>query len=410
MSAASSTESLSPVAEAERIDSLDVLRGFALLGILAMNIQSFSMPSAAYMNPAAYGDLSGANFWVWTFSHLFADQKFMTIFSALFGAGIVLMWQRADAAGRKSTGLHYRRTFWLMVFGLVHAYLLWAGDILFIYSLCSLWVFWFRRRSPRVLIIVGAMVLLVSPALYLASAASMPYWPPEALEQFESTWQPSEEKNAETVANYQGGFSDQMRSRVPEAIALHTGAFLFWAVWRVTGLMLIGMALFKLGFFSAGLSDGLYRKCVVAGAVAGLPLVAYGMYANFARDWVVSRMFVGSLYNYFGSLLVSVAYAAGVMLVCKHGVAPRATAALGNVGRMALTNYLLQTFIATTIFFGHGLGYFGQVSRVGQVFVVVAIWAVQVPFSAWWLARFRFGPFEWLWRTLSYLQVQPMAR
>ena len=98
------------------------------------------------------------------------------------------------------------------------------------------------------------------------------------------------------------------------------------------------------------------------------------------------------------------------MLVCKHNVLPRITVALANVGRMALTNYLLQTIIATSIFYGHGLGYFGQVSRVGQILIVLAIWALQIPLSSWWLKRFRFGPFEWLWRTLSYMKPQPMVR
>ena len=141
--------SLIPVDQTERINSLDVLRGFALLGILVMNIQAFSMVGAAYMNPTAYGDLTGANYWVWYVSHLLFDQKFMALFSALFGAGIVLMWRRAEAKSRRATGLHYRRTFWLMVFGFVHAYGVWAGDILFVYSLCGLWVFWLKRRSPR---------------------------------------------------------------------------------------------------------------------------------------------------------------------------------------------------------------------------------------------------------------------
>lgn len=400
---------LTPVAESERIDSLDVLRGFALLGILVMNIQSFSMPPMAYGNPTAYGDLTGANLWVWLLSHLFADQKFMTIFSALFGAGIVLMWERAEARGRKVTGLHYRRTFWLGVFGLAHAYLLWFGDVLFLYAVCSLWVFWLKRRSPRTLIVVGMLLLLVGPALALAAGLSMPHWPPEQVDEIRTFWQPSDEHIEQIVADYQGGFGEQMNSRVVDAGMMQRSlVFLFF--WRASGLMLLGMALFKLGFLSATLSDTVYRRCLIAGALVGLPLVAFGVYGNFAAQWDVSRMFLGGLYNYFGSLPVSLAYAAGVMLVCKHGLLKRVTAALANVGRMALTNYLGQTIIATAIFYGHGLGYFGEVSRVGQILIVFAIWAVQIPFSAWWLQRFRFGPFEWLWRSLSYLRMQPISR
>lgn len=407
---APASDMLAPVTGAERIDSLDVLRGFALLGILVMNIQSFSMPAAAYMNPTAYGDLAGANLWVWILSHLFADQKFMTIFSALFGAGIVLMSRRAEARGGKAAGLHYRRTFWLMVLGLAHAYLLWAGDILFLYSVCALWVFWLRRRSPTTLFVVGAIVLLVSPALYLLAGYSVPYWSPEAIEQFAIGWRPSPEHIVMTLANYRGGFAEQMGSRVPDAIAMHTGALVFWGFWRASGLMLLGMGLFKLGFFSAELSRRVYRRCAVLGMIIGLPIVAFGAYRNFAEQWELSRFFLGALYNYFGSLLVSLAYAAGVMLVCQRAIRDRVTGALAAVGRMALTNYLLQTILATLVFYGHGLGYFGSVERVGQVAVVVLIWALQVPFSVWWLRRFRFGPFEWLWRTLAYMRVQPLRR
>ena len=179
-----------PVTDSGRIESIDVLRGFALLGILVMNIQGFSMIGAAYLNPAAYGDLSGANWWVWVLSHLFADQKFMTLFSVLFGAGIVMMWERAEATGRKSTGLHYRRTLWLLVFGLIHAYLLWSGDILFLYAICASWVYWLRRASPKVLTIVGSLVLMVSPVLYLAAGSTMPSWPTQDLIALTQSWAP----------------------------------------------------------------------------------------------------------------------------------------------------------------------------------------------------------------------------
>ncbi len=406
---ADSPPRLTPVAGSERINSLDVLRGFALLGILVMNIQMFAMVGAAYMNPTAYGDLTGANYWVWYLSHLFFDQKFMTLFSALFGAGIVLMWQRAEAAGRPATGLHYRRVFWLMVFGLIHAYGVWAGDILFIYGVCSLWVVWLKRRSPKTLIIIGTIVLLVAPTLLVLGGLSVPSWPEEVIDEMMVGWQPSPEQVAEEVANYQGGWSDQLRSRVPAALGFHTGAFIFWAFWRVSGLMIIGMALFKIGFFSAELSDRIYKRCVWI-SFLGLPILVYSVRESFAAGWGIERFFFGMGYNYFASLLVTLGYAAAIMLVCKHGLIPKVTSALANVGRMALTNYLLHTMIATTIFYGHGFGYFGQVSRVGQILVVCGVWAFQIPFSAWWLNRFRFGPFEWMWRTLAYMKLQPMTR
>ena len=158
-----SAESAGPITARERIASLDVLRGVALLGILPMNIQAFSMISAAYINPTVYGDFHGANYWVWFLCHLLADEKFMTIFSMLFGAGIFLMTSHIEAAGRKSAVLHYRRMGWLILFGLLHAYLLWYGDILVNYGLRGLLAYGYRKATPRKLIIYG-IVLLRWPA------------------------------------------------------------------------------------------------------------------------------------------------------------------------------------------------------------------------------------------------------
>ena len=397
-----------PVIGSERIESIDVLRGFALLGILVMNIQGFSMIGAAYLNPAAYGDLSAANWWVWALSHLFADQKFMTLFSVLFGAGIVMIWERAEAAGRMSVGLHYRRTLWLLVFGLAHAYLLWSGDILFLYAICALWIYWIRKASPKVLTVIGSIVLMVPPVLYLAGAFTMPSWPTEMLTELAESWAPGHEAITREVQNFQGSWAQQMESRVQLAVGLQLEALPFWGFWRASGLMLIGMALFKVGFLQAELTDGLYRRFFLGGLVFGLPIIAFGIQQNFVADWDVSRFFLGSLYNYFGSLPVSLAYVSAIMLMHRRRTLVFLQRSLAAVGRMALTNYLAQTIICTTIFYGHGLGYFGQVDRVGQIMIVFSVWVFQIPFSVWWLGRFRFGPFEWVWRSLSYLEVQPM--
>src|SRR5712692_4927581 len=155
------TPALDAIPEPERIASLDVLRGLAVLGILVMNIQSFAMIEAAYSNPTAFGDLKGANYLVWLLSHVLADQKFMTIFSMLFGAGIVLMTGRREQAGRRSAAVHYRRMGVLALFGLLHAYLLWYGDILFSYALCGMVAYLFRRLRPQFLLLWGFLGLLV---------------------------------------------------------------------------------------------------------------------------------------------------------------------------------------------------------------------------------------------------------
>ena len=140
------------IEQSDRWESLDLIRGCALLGILVMNIQSFGLPSAAYMNPTAFGDLTGWNLYAWIGSHVFFDSKFMAIFSMLFGAGIVLFTERAEQRGRSPLAMHVRRNLWLILFGLLHAHLLWFGDILFSYGICALLIYPFRRLTPRSLI------------------------------------------------------------------------------------------------------------------------------------------------------------------------------------------------------------------------------------------------------------------
>lgn len=400
-----------PVKPKERILALDMLRGVALLGILLMNIQSFAMPAAAYFNPTAYGDLTGANRAVWTFSHIFADQKFMTIFSILYGAGIILITRKLEDRGQKSAGLHYRRTFWLLVIGLAHAYLLWYGDILVTYALAALVVYFFRKLSPRWLIVWGVLTLAISTGLQLFTANSLAFFPPEQVTAFAESWQPDAETIAWETAVYQGSYLDTFDHRIPASIEMNTASFLFWGMWRAGGLMLIGMALFKLGVLTAQRSRRFYATMALVGFAAGLPLVLIGLSRNFAADWSLTyARFVGVQWNYWGSLGVSLGYIALVMLAAKSARLQAALRPFAAVGRTALSNYLFQTIVATTLFYGYGFGLFGQVSRVGQLLIVLAIWGTQLALSTLWLRRFRFGPAEWLWRSLTYGRFQPIRQ
>jgi len=400
-----------PVAEAERITSMDVLRGIAVLGILVMNIQAFAMIGAAYPNPTAYGDLNGANRWVWMLSHVLADQKFISIFSMLFGAGIVLMASKAESAD-SAKRLHYRRMAWLVLFGLLHAHLLWYGDVLFTYGVCGMVVYRFRNQPPRRLVVLGVLVLAVSSAISLGTGWSMRFWPPEAMDEFaREGWQPTAERVAREVAAYRGGWLDQMRVRSPGALLMETVLFLMFLAWKAAGMMLIGMALFKLGVFSARRSRHFYLMLIAAAILIGIPVTAYGVHRNFAVEWDVRySFFTGSQYNYWGSLFVALGWVGAVMLVCKSQRLAPLTRPFAAVGRTAFSNYILQSVICTTIFYGHGLALFGSVDRVAQIAIVVAIWAVQLVISPLWLRYFLFGPLEWLWRSLAYWTRQPMRR
>lgn len=403
------TSSIAPVPSSERIVAIDVLRGFALLGILIINIQTFAMIDASYLNPAAYGDLTGLNGWVWKLSHIFADQKFMTIFSILYGAGILLITGKAEAKGKKPAGLHYRRTLWLLVIGLMHAYLLWYGDILVAYACCALWVYLLRRKSPKTLLTVGLIVLSVAPILWLLSGWAVQYWPEEAYKNAVLNWKPNVEMIAKELAIYQGGWSAQMEHRIPTSIEFQTFVFLFWAVWRAGGLMIVGMAFFKWGILTAERSKAFYARLALICSAIGLPIVIYGMIRSINADWSYDyAMFFGRQFNYMGSLFVSTGFIAAIMLLSKSETFLKRVRPLAALGRMALTNYFLQTIICTTIFYGHGLGLFGKVERTGQILIVFSVWVFQLIVSPLWLRHFRFGPAEWLWRSLSYMKRQPM--
>ncbi len=376
-----------------------------------MNIQSFAMIGAAYLNPTAYGDLTGLNRVVWTLSHLFADMKFITIFSMLFGAGIVLFATRLESRGIRPAALHYRRTFWLLLIGLAHGFLLWYGDILSIYALVGLIAYLFWRRSPTALLITGIVVMSVGTLLYLASGIGITMAPPEAIEGIRSFWSPGPEQVASYVAAMRGSWTEQMAVRGPEMISSLTMVFFMYYLWRTVGMMLIGMALFKWGVLSAERSRRFYAVTAVVGFVVGLPVIWLGVVRRFADGWSVPwSFFTGSQYNYWGSAFVALAYISIVMLIVKSGVLAKCVRTFAAAGRMAFTNYLMQTVICTTIFYGHGFGLFGSVSRSGQILIVFAVWIFQLWFSTFWLARFRFGPAEWLWRTLTYLKPQPMRR
>ena len=242
-----------PIAHQERYESMDLLRGVALLGILVMNIQAFAMPMAAYFNPTALGDRGQADFYVWAFSHLFFDQKFMTIFSWLFGAGIVLMTARLSddapagqaAPSVKPAAFHYRRMLALLVFGLIHAYLIWDGDILVLYAICGAIVYPFRKLRPLLLVALGLLSLSIGSSLMIAGGFYIPKGGPEMIQEFQEFWAPTAEQLQRETLAFQGGWLAQMPVRGANALEFHTSDIWLWGLWRAAGNMLIGMALLK---------------------------------------------------------------------------------------------------------------------------------------------------------------------
>lgn len=379
-----------------RIASLDVLRGVGVLGMLAIHIQLFAFPSLVRWNPTAYGDFSGLNWWVWLVTSLLADGKFIAIFAMLVGASIVM---RPDAAGHGAKAAwrpHLLRMAALLVLGLLHAYLLWYGDMLVALALSGAVVFFARRLSPRWLLVLGGVAFGAASVLSLMLTWSAAQSDPIALLLWREQWTPRPEVIALEIAQYRGGWAEQMAHRVPAAWEFHTWSFPVRFLWQMTGLMLLGMALFKLGVLSAARSRVFYLRMGAVGFGVGILLISLGLWRSFATQWdLLDYVLVSQELRYWGNLLVSLGWVALVMLLCQRNWRLRPVAA---VGRMALTNYLLQTLICTTIFYGHGLGLFGQVDRAGQFAIVLGIWAFQLFASSAWLSYFNVGPIEWVTR------------
>ncbi len=390
-----------PTPPSERIVSLDALRGVAVLGILVINVRVFSMPETTLLNPTVYGDFSGVNYWAWLVGHVFAELKFITVFSALFGAGIVLFIESKNRKGQPALRLHYRRTAWLILIGLGHAYLLWYGDILVAYGVCGLALVFAHDWEPRTQAGLGLLFLLVTPALEVFAGLTV------GGEAIASQWAPAEATLRAEVATYRSGWIEQLDHRVPTAIDRQTTGFLGGTFWRVGGTVLLGMALYKWGVLTGERSTRLYRR-LVAGGVVGVATVLAGVWYIEANEWSAGAALFWRQFNYVGSLLVAGGYVGLVTLYARRRPDGPVTRAFAAVGRTAFTNYLLQSVVATTVFYGHGLGLFGAVSRAEALGMVVAFWAIEILVSVAWLRRYRFGPVEWVWRTLTYGERQPI--
>jgi uncharacterized protein len=423
-----------PVTAAERLVSLDTLRGVAVMGILVMNVYAFAMPLAAYYNPLIMGGTDALNMGTWFFTHLLFDQKFMTIFSMLYGAGVVMMMNRAEARDVPFTSVFYRRSAWLIVFGLLHGYFIWFGDILFHYALMGMIVFLFRKASPRMLITIACIMLPVTLLINFGSSFYMEELQADvaAIEQMQSdgatpdeeqqqkleawlevraVFAPTAEDIAAEVTAYKGTYVDALAQRAPFVAFMQLNLTLVFVVWRVGGLMLLGMALMKLGVLSGQRSMRFYRKMTVIGYGVGLPLAILSAVILDAHQFdplYVARY--GGIPNYFGSILVAFGHIGAVLLVVKSGAFQAAVHRVAAVGRMALSNYLAHSLVMTSLFYGYGLGLYAEVPRIWQQGFVAALIGLQLALSPWWLKHFRFGPAEWLWRSLTYGQRQPMRR
>jgi uncharacterized protein len=404
-----------------RIATLDIVRGVAVMGILAMNIVGFAMPMSAYINPTAYGSETALDYASYAFSFILIDGKMRGLFSFLFGASMLLVIEKAAAKGERPAAIHFRRQLWLMAFGLIHFYLIWFGDILFAYGLIGMLAWFFRGRSVKVLIGWGIGLVLLQFAMMAGLAASV--------------------KSLAEAAAQPGATAETLRSlkeatefvRVPDAAELQEQLALYLGSWsnlanhqwtdqrydplifgimfgpETLAYMLFGMAALKSGFLTGGWDDRAYTRTAVLGFGMGIPVYAVLVWLIFRDNFSPTALMSYSIAATvpFRPFLI-VATAALVLLLTRP--AGRLTERIAAAGRAAFTNYLGTSLLMTALFYGWGFGRFGEYSRVELWLVVIAMWLLMLVWSKPWLERFQYGPFEWLWRSLSRWQVQPLRR
>jgi len=392
-----------------RVLATDVLRGIAILGILPMNMQIFALYPVTVIYPNAGEFTDSINIATWTLLRVFIGSKDLLIFSMLFGAGIIMAEGSRHMPGNAGSALHYRRMAVLLAFGLIHAYLIWSGDILVTYAFCGSLVYLLRKLRPTVLAIFGILAFAFPMGLLFLAHFAVPRLSPNTQNTLISFLRP----DAETIAHfnqvYGGSWLAQMENRIPDALANETIAVLLFMGWIAAGMMLLGMAMQKHGVLTAKSSNRSYGLMIGAALVVGFPLLIYSFVWSFARQWRLPDGFLlGWCFRETSYLVIAFGWIGAVMLICRHGKRPRLSMVLGAVGRMALTNYLMQSVICSFIFYGHGLGLVGKVDHFGQILITLFIWSAQLVFSPIWLARFQFGPVEWLWRSLTYRRKQPM--
>ena len=404
-----------------RIVTLDIVRGVAVMGILAMNIVAFAMPFQAYMNPAAYGSHSVADYASWAFNFILIDGKMRGLFSFLFGASMLLVIERAVAAGRSPAKVHYLRMIWLLVFGLIHFYFIWFGDILAGYAQVGMIAYLFHKLSAKTLIRIGIGLLVIqtllmaagaAQAFYLSTVVGTPAMSPDDLaswNQFRDAFgTPTAQELSTNLARMGGDYGPILHERLTE----HTwdpfqGLIFFGA--ETLAYFLFGMALLKNGFFRGAWEPARYKRTMLICFGIAIPVYAVLAVLLFRDGYSIPMVFacVLAATTPFRPLMV-VGIACLIILLTRRGGA--LVERIAAAGRAAFTNYLGTSLFMTFLFYGYGFDYFGQLTRIQLWIPVLAAWALMLIWSKPWLDTHLYGPFEWLWRSLARGRLQPMRK
>lgn len=397
---------LAPVEPHDRIAALDALRGLAVLGILAVNAAAFALPFMVYDDPAlAPFPVQGANATARWAVEVFFQQKFITLFSMLFGASIYLVGGETGDSARGA--LLRRRLLWLAAMALIHGLAFWYGDVLLLYAWAGLFVSLMRSLPARRLIALGLGLTLLLATLQAGLALFAAHGPAALTGEFGRS-QFTPEMVRQTIQAYRSGWAGAMGQNLTAWLVLQ-GTSLTVFVFSTVPLMMLGMGLLKSGFLSGRAPTGLYLGLAALG-VATLALLGVLEWRELTAP--AGRSATGGLSAVVGAypVVITLGYASLVILASTRG-AGVLVAALRPVGRMALTNYLGQTLIMTTLFYmPWGPRLFGRMDYVQLWGVVAAVWALQLAWSPLWLSRFRMGPLEWVWRRLTYGRPLPLRK
>ncbi|HBC8589030.1 TPA: DUF418 family protein [Citrobacter koseri] len=371
----------------ERNVTLDFIRGVAILGILLLNISAFGLPKAAYLNPAWYGKITASDAWTWAILDLFAQVKFLTLFALLFGAGLQMLLPR----GKR--WIQSRLTL-LVLLGFIHGLLFWDGDILLAYGLVGLICWRLVRDAPSVkslfntgilLYLAGIGVLLLLGSIS-ASETSRAWTPDASALLYEKYWKIN--GGMEAVSNRVDLLSNSLL-----ALGAQYG-------WQLAGMMLLGAALMRSGWLKGQYSLQHYRRMgvllVVVGMLINLPAIIVQWQLDWAYRWCA---FLLQAPRELSAPFQTIGYTALMLGFWPQLSRFKLVIAIACVGRMALSNYLLQTLICTTLFYQFGL--FMKFDRLTLLIFVIPVWLANLLFSWIWLRFYRQGPVEWLWRQLT---------
>lgn len=432
-----------PLQQKERIQLIDSIRGIALCGILILNIFFFASPFQTILNYNVFQETGRANMATWYLTNFMIEGSFRALFSMLFGAGAILLLSRLEKnqGGLLPADIYYRRLIWLLLFGLINAYvLLWPGDILYTYAICGLFIFPLRNSSTRLLLILVIFFITVTMfqrwlrfderiELKAKGIAA------QNLEQQNKTLTEDQKADLEAWNGYlkKREIENMRKESQKEIDVMQNGSYTkiwthlqpinqklestkFYSDYFIDAMIfiLLGMALFKTGVLTGEKPAWLYVVFVIVGYALGLGL---GILEGSAWrkgnlvffQFLEHRPLPIDIYQ-LHRIFVSIGHLGVIVVMWKSGVFQWLLKPFAALGQMAFTNYLMQSIICTLIFYGYGLGYFGKFQRYELLYFVVAVWAFQLIFSVIWLQFFRFGPLEWIWRSLTYWKIQPLDK